>query len=1051
MANLEQWVNDRLHDILGLSDRYVSQFMIGTARKASSSDDFVSRLEQTGTIDIDQTVAAFAKELFEKIPRKAVAEKPARALERQAIEMDRKNRTYTLLEDSDSGEEAVKEKQKGKKKSKEKGNRRKHIRQKRGSESSSEEEATKRGNSGQEEHKPLKKEEEEEEWEKEERERLQDIEERDAFAQRVREKDKDKTRNIAERTDKKAYEEAQKRLKMAEDSQKNMLPELRKRSRWEYLKKREAEKMEDLEAEIIDDEYLFTSDELTQRERKDLEYKRTLRDLAKEYKKAGAKEQEERKNRYYMPEETRRKEVPERDLEVEEIPMELGGEQGRWEEERLKTACLSFGAKKERELGMKQEQERYQLLLEEDEMISFISTAITMKGTRAEKDQEAPALSQAELKKQSMQEVRRSLPIFPYREDLLAAIQQHQILVIEGETGSGKTTQIPQYLLESGYTQGGMKIGCTQPRRVAAMSVAARVAEEMSVKLGNEVGYSIRFEDCTSERTILKYMTDGMLLREFLTEPDLASYSVIIIDEAHERTLHTDILFGLIKDIARFRSDLKVLVASATLDTERFSCFFDDAPVFRIPGRRFPVDIFYTKAPEADYLEACVVSVLQIHITQLPGDILVFLTGQEEIEACCELLQERCRRLGSKIAELLVLPIYANLPSDMQAKIFSPTPPGARKVVVATNIAETSLTIDGIIYVIDPGFCKQKSYNARTGMESLIVTPCSRASANQRAGRAGRVAAGKCFRLYTAWAFKHEMEESTVPEIQRTNLGNVVLLLKSLGINDLIHFDFMDPPPHETLVLALEQLYALGALNHLGELTKLGRRMAELPVDPMLSKMILASEQYKCSEEVLTIAAMLSVNNSIFYRPKDKVVHADNARMNFVVPGGDHLVLLNVYTQWVESGFSTQWCYENFIQFRSMRRARDVRDQLEGLMDRIEVEVVSCDGDGMPIRKAVTAGYFYHTARLSKGGYKTVKHQQTVYVHPNSSLFEEQPRWLIYHELVFTTKEFMRQVIEIESGWLLEVAPHYYKSKELEDSSSKKMPRKQGKAKEELG
>uniref|UniRef100_A0A671MVV1 RNA helicase n=1 Tax=Sinocyclocheilus anshuiensis TaxID=1608454 RepID=A0A671MVV1_9TELE len=630
-------------------------------------------------------------------------------------------------------------------------------------------------------------------------------------------------------------------------------------------------------------------------------------------------------------------------------------------------------------------------------------------------------LSQAEKQMQSLQEVRRSLPIFPYREDLLAAIRDHQILVIEGETGSGKTTQIPQYLLEDGYTNGGMKIGCTQPRRVAAMSVAARVAQEMSVKLGNEVGYSIRFEDCTSERTILKYMTDGMLLREFLTEPDLASYSVIIIDEAHERTLHTDILFGLIKDIARFRPDLKVLVASATLDTERFSCFFDEAPVFRIPGRRFPVDIYYTKAPEADYLEACVVSVLQIHVTQPAGDVLVFLTGQEEIEACCELLQERCRRLGSKISELIVLPIYANLPSDMQAKIFNPTPPGARKVVVATNIAETSLTIDGIIYVIDPGFCKQKSYNARTGMESLIVTPCSRASANQRAGRAGRVAAGKCFRLYTAWAFKHEMEETSIPEIQRTNLGNVVLLLKSLGINDLIHFDFMDPPPHETLVLALEQLYALGALNHLGELTKLGRRMAELPVDPMLSKMILASEHYKCSEEILTIAAMLSVNNSIFYRPKDKVVHADNARMNFVVPGGDHMVLLNVYTQ---SGYSTQWCFENFIQFRSMKRARDVRDQLEGLMDRIEVELSSCSGESVPIRKYC----------------QQVSHGQAL----NISSENVKICFILNVLSVF-------QVIEIESGWLLEVAPHYYKNKELEDSSSKKMPRKQGKAREELG
>uniref|UniRef100_A0A667WGD5 Pre-mRNA-splicing factor ATP-dependent RNA helicase DHX16 n=1 Tax=Myripristis murdjan TaxID=586833 RepID=A0A667WGD5_9TELE len=1053
MANLEQWVNDRLHDILGLSDRYVAQFMIGTARKSSGPQDFVSRLQQTGTIDIDQNVIAFAQELYHKVPHQQVVEKQSRVIERQAIEMERKNRTYTLLEDSDSDGEVVREKERGKKKSKDKdrGNKRKHIRQKKESESSSEEESQKRKYLSQIPLNCISR--KEEEWEKEERERLQDIEERDAFAERVKQRDKDKTRNITERTDKKAYEEAQKRLRMAEEDQKKLVPELRKRSRWEYLQKREAEKLDDLEAEIADDEYLFSTEELTEREKGDLEYKRTLRDLARDYKKAGAKEKEERKNRYYMPEEKRSKEVPQRDLELEELPMELGGEQGRWEEERLKTASLSFGAKRERERGIKEEREKYQLILEEDEMINFVSTAVTMKGTLSEKH-EAPALSQAELKKQSIQEVRRSLPVFPYREDLLAAIHEHQILVIEGETGSGKTTQIPQYLMEDGYTKGGMKIGCTQPRRVAAMSVAARVSEEVGVKLGNEVGYSIRFEDCTSERTVLKYMTDGMLLREFLTEPDLASYSVIIIDEAHERTLHTDILFGLIKDIARFRPDLKVLVASATLDTERFSCFFDDAPVFRIPGRRFPVDIYYTKAPEADYLEACVVSVLQIHVTQPPGDILVFLTGQEEIEACCELLQDRCRRLGSKISELLVLPIYANLPSDMQAKIFNPTPPGARKVVVATNIAETSLTIDGIIYVIDPGFCKQKSYNARTGMESLIVTPCSRASANQRAGRAGRVAAGKCFRLYTAWAFKHEMEETTVPEIQRTNLGNVLLLKtlnKRLCINDLIHFDFMDPPPHETLVLALEQLYALGALNHLGELTKLGRRMAELPVDPMLSKMILASEQYKCSEEVLTIAAMLSVNNSIFYRPKDKVVHADNARMNFVVPGGDHLVLLNVYTQWVESGYSTQWCYENFIQFRSMKRARDVREQLEGLMDRIEVEVVSSQGDSVPIRKAVTAGYFYHTARLSKGGYKTVKHQQTVYVHPNSSLFEEQPRWLIYHELVFTTKEFMRQVIEIESGWLLEVAPHYYKNKELEDSSSKKMPRKQGKTKEELG
>lgn len=267
-------------------------------------------------------------------------------------------------------------------------------------------------------------------------------------------------------------------------------------------------------------------------------------------------------------------------------------------------------------------------------------------------------------------------------------------------------------------------------RRVAAMSVSARVAEEMNVKLGYEVGYSIRFEDCTSERTVLKYMTDGMLLREFLTDPLLESYSVMIIDEAHERTLHTDILFGLVKDLITARDDLKILISSATLDAEKFSSFFYDAPVFRIPGRRFPVDIYYTTKPEADIIAACVVTVLQIHVTQDEGDILVFLPGQEEIEHCVEQLKDKQKKLGSKLKELVITPIYANLPTDMQAEVFKPTPPGARKVVVATNIAETSLTIDGIVYVIDPGYCKQNSFNPSTGMESLVVVPTSKAQGN---------------------------------------------------------------------------------------------------------------------------------------------------------------------------------------------------------------------------------------------------------------------------------------------------------------------------------
>nr|XP_054510160.1 pre-mRNA-splicing factor ATP-dependent RNA helicase DHX16 [Agelaius phoeniceus] len=1038
-AALERWVSGQLQELLGLSARHVPAFLVALARRSRSLEELLERLRETEALRVEEPrVREFARQLWDKVPREAPREPPGRAAERAALELQRQNRGYRLVESDE--EEAGPGPAHPDHAQNEPRPRRRHLRRRHRSESPPETPPAAP-------EPPPAPEEPEEEWEASERERLRDLRERDAFAERLRRRDRDRDRDRGARGDPKAYEEAQKRLKMAEEEQRALIPELRKRSRREYLAKREREKLEELEQEIQDEELLFGEEALTLPERRELSYKRRLRDLAQDYKRAGAREQLERSSRYHIPEESRDKKIPERE-EAQEEALAPRDEQRRWEEQLLGAAALRFGARDARGRDGKDGKE-YELLLEEEEMVQFISAA-QLEGTDPQKDV-PEAVPEAERRRQSLQDGRRALPIFPFRDELVAAVAQHQVLVIEGETGSGKTTQIPQYLHEEGYTRGGLKIGVTQPRRVAAMSVAARVAVEMGTKLGNEVGYSIRFEDCTSERTVLKYMTDGMLLREFLTEPDLASYSVIMVDEAHERTLHTDVLFGLIKDIARFRPQLKVLVASATLDTERFSAFFDHAPVFRIPGRRFPVDIYYTKAPEADYLEACVVSVLQIHVTQPPGDILVFLTGQEEIEACVELLQERCRRLGSRLPELLVLPIYANLPSELQARIFQPTPPGARKVVVATNIAETSVTIDGIVYVLDPGFCKQKSYSARTGMESLVVTPCSKASANQRAGRAGRVAPGKCFRLYTAWAFQHELEETAVPEIQRADLGALVLLLKSLGINDLIHFDFLDPPPHETLVLALEQLYALGALNHLGELTTLGRRMAELPVEPMLAKMILASEQYGCTEEVLTVAAMLSVNNAVFYRPKDKVLHADSARVAFSVPGGDHLVLLNVYNQWVASGHSLQWCYEHFVQARSLRRARDVREQLQGLMERVEIAPSSCQGNLDLVRKAITAGFFYHTARLARGGYRTVKHQQPVFIHPNSALFALQPRWVLYHELVCTSKEFMRQVIEIDSSWLLEVAPHYYQAKELEDGSGRKMPKKAGKSREELG
>jgi ATP-dependent RNA helicase DHX8/PRP22 len=629
--------------------------------------------------------------------------------------------------------------------------------------------------------------------------------------------------------------------------------------------------------------------------------------------------------------------------------------------------------------------------------------------------------------KASIKEQREGLPIYKLREELLKAIQDNQILVVVGETGSGKTTQMTQYLLEEGYTPKGKKIGCTQPRRVAAMSVAKRVAEEVGCRLGETVGYAIRFEDCTSPETLIKYMTDGMLLRECLIDPNLPNYSVIMLDEAHERTISTDVLFGLLKDTAKRRPDLKLIVTSATLDAEKFSEYFFNCPIFNIPGRLFPVEILYTKAPENDYLDAALITVMQIHLTEPAGDILLFLTGQEEIDTSCQILYERMKSLGSMVPDLIILPVYSALPSEMQTKIFEPAPQGSRKVVIATNIAETSLTIDGIFYVIDPGFAKQNVYNPKLGMDSLVVSPISQAAARQRAGRAGRTGPGKCYRLYTENAYRNEMLPNSVPEIQRANLGNTVLNLKAMGINDLLHFDFMDPPPPQTLIDAMQTLYALGALDDEGLLTRLGRKMAEFPLEPQLSKMLIASVALGCSDEILTIVAMLSVQN-VFYRPKEKQSQADAKKAQFFQPEGDHLTLLAVYEAWKNAKFSNPWCFENFIQARAMKRAQDVRKQLLTIMDRYKLDVMSCGKNYNKIRKAICSGFFAHAARKDpQEGYRTLVENQPVYIHPSSALFNRNPDWVIYHELVLTTKEYMREVCAIDPKWLVELAPKFFK------------------------
>ncbi|XP_038890443.1 probable pre-mRNA-splicing factor ATP-dependent RNA helicase DEAH5 [Benincasa hispida] len=642
------------------------------------------------------------------------------------------------------------------------------------------------------------------------------------------------------------------------------------------------------------------------------------------------------------------------------------------------------------------------------------------------KDAYGKDISFGQKSKLSIQEQRQSLPIYKLKKELIQAVHDNQVLVVIGETGSGKTTQVTQYLAEAGYTTSG-KIGCTQPRRVAAMSVAKRVAEEFGCRLGEEVGYAIRFEDCTGPDTVIKYMTDGMLLREILIDDNLSQYSVIMLDEAHERTIFTDVLFGLLKQLVKRRPDLRLIVTSATLDAEKFSGYFFNCNIFTIPGRTFPVEILYTKQPETDYLDAALITVLQIHLTEPEGDILLFLTGQEEIDFACQSLYERMKGLGKNVPELIILPVYSALPSEMQSRIFEPAPPGKRKVVVATNIAEASLTIDGIFYVIDPGFAKQNVYNPKQGLDSLVITPISQASAKQRAGRAGRTGPGKCYRLYTESAYRNEMSPTTIPEIQRINLGHTTLTMKAMGINDLLSFDFMDPPSPQALISAMEQLYSLGALDEEGLLTKLGRKMAEFPLDPPLSKMLLASVDLGCSDEILTIIAMIQTGN-IFYRPREKQAQADQKRAKFFQPEGDHLTLLAVYEAWKAKNFSGPWCFENFVQSRSLRRAQDVRKQLLSIMDKYKLDVVSAGKNFTQIRKAITAGFFFHAARKDpQEGYRTLVENQPVYIHPSSALFQRQPDWVIYHELVMTTKEYMREVTVIDPKWLVELAPRFFK------------------------
>lgn len=633
---------------------------------------------------------------------------------------------------------------------------------------------------------------------------------------------------------------------------------------------------------------------------------------------------------------------------------------------------------------------------------------------------------------------RQRLPIFMHRTNILYLLEKFETVIIVGETGCGKSTQIPQYLHESGWTSEKWKVCVTQPRRVAVVSVAMRVAEERGSFIGEEIGYSIRFDDCCNpESTRVKFVTDGVLLRETMSDPLLSQYSVIMLDEAHERTLHTDIMIGLLKKIKKKRKDLRIIVSSATLDAEMFKEFFnsnitndrtkDTAAILSVKGRSYPVDIHYTLSPVPDYLKTTIDTVMGIHKEEPHGDILAFVTGQDEVETVMSQLIERARALPKGSQYLKVLPMYSGLPHAEQMLVFKPTPHNTRKVVVATNIAEASITISGIVYVIDCGFVKLRAYSSKVGVESLVVVPVSQASAKQRAGRAGRVRSGKVYRLYTEEDFL-TLKPATVPEMQRCNMASVLLQLKCLGIDNVLRFNFPARPPAQSMIRGLELLYALGALDEHGKLVDpLGTNMAEFPTDPMIAKMLLSSGEFGCSEEILTIAAMLQIQN-IFVSPSKQKAAADNAKRKFSVYEGDHITLLNIYEAFLKYKKSSKWCHEHFLNFKGLCHAIKIREQFKKLLLQFKVPVISCDGDIDSICQCIVSGFFANAARLHpSGSYRTVRDDHALFIHPTSVLYTEAPpEWVVYHEVLQTSKEYMRDVTKIDPSWLYKLAPHYY-------------------------
>ncbi|KAG1662621.1 Pre-mRNA-splicing factor ATP-dependent RNA helicase DHX15 [Nymphon striatum] len=611
---------------------------------------------------------------------------------------------------------------------------------------------------------------------------------------------------------------------------------------------------------------------------------------------------------------------------------------------------------------------------------------------------------------------------------------------------------IPQWCIEYSNSMGKKLVACTQPRKRPAVSLAERVSQEMEVQLGETVGYSIRFENVTSIKTKLKFVTDGMLLREIIGNSDLNSYGVIFLDEAHERSLTTDVLMALLKEKGFEDPNLRIVIMSATLEAEKFIKYFKNAPVLKIPGFTHPVELIYSPSLQPSYADAAVRQAVEIHRSETKkGDILIFLTGQEEINKACTDINKELRKYGTQLGKVACIPLYSTLSQKAQKRIYEQPPKDVkgtigRKIIISTNIAETSLTIDGVTFVIDSGYTKQKTYDPKTRMESLQVTDISKASANQRKGRAGRTAPGKCFRLYTEAKY-NEMKESTKPEILRSNLATLVLSLKKLGIHDVLNFDYIDAPDKNSIANAIEILKTLEALDSNGGLTNLGASMADFPLEPQLSRMLILAKEFDCTEEILTIAAMLSVPNCYVSSSEKKTVQEDKEQSNkaedsretkeyreakccFSHSDGDHHTLLNVYNEFIENKQSVEWCEDYCVKHGMMVQAKKARDQLSRIMKNLGlnenyVKIVYDEDDeetdiDIRIGKTLASGFFMQVAKLDrfhKGvHYYTCNGNFEAQLQQNTSCINAD--YAIYNEFIKTKRSYISIVSRIEPHWL---------------------------------